>query len=169
MLRRLALLALVALPQGEDPGPTVRVEAGAAKVVEGDHVRALSPGTAPLALQAGLASLEAGARSELEIVWRGAASARISGPATLELHRTPELLIADFRVAELEVRRGKLVLELPELGPFELGEGVLQVRTLPGGVVELQNLGGSALVLRRTGRDCLEIPAGRRVRIRAEA
>jgi hypothetical protein len=74
-----------------------------------------------------------------------------------------------YAVLELEVRRGGLALELPELGRFELPAGVLRVRALPAGIQELTNRGGAVLELARPGGDSITLAPGARVRLRAGA
>lgn len=170
MLLRFAALLLAGLVPGqpEDPAPLVRLQTGTARLAEGAEVRALEHGTA-LRLRGEAARVEAGARSEIEVVWHGLASARVTGPTAFDVRRRPGLVLADFQVAEIEVRRGTAELELAGLGPVEIGVGVLQARMLAGGLLELRNRGGAPLALRRAGSGPLEIPPGQRIRLRVSA
>lgn len=163
----LLVWALVLAGPGGEPATLVRVAQGSARIAQGDEVRSLDPRAGAQALRGEGAALESGAHSQVELVWRGQASATIQGPAAFELTRAPGLSLASFQTAELEVRRGKLALTLAGLGSLELSAGALQVRSLPGGLFELLNRGGSALELERAGAPRVRIAAGQRLRLRA--
>jgi hypothetical protein len=160
------VLLVLAAARG-DPA-VLRVSAGTAEVVEAGRVHALAPRSGAREV-AGAAWLECGPRSTLDVAWRGLASARITGPATLALGPGRALAVERYEVLELEVRRGGLALELPELGGFELPAGVLRVRALPAGIQELTNRGGAVLELARPGGDSITLAPGARVRLRAGA
>jgi hypothetical protein len=171
MIRLAAVYLLVLLPVAPHPvwpqGPMIRVLAGQAQLAEGRVVRALEPRTGAVALAEETGWLETSARGTVELAWRGLASATIEGPAAFQLERSPVLVLTRFRVAEIEVRRGKLVLELVGAGSLELAAGSLQARALPGGVLELLNRGAGELLLRREDEPSVAIPAWQRVRVRA--
>lgn len=167
--RLAAVLLLAALaPAGAGGGdaPLVRVERGSALLAEDGGVRPVDrrAGAQPLRGEAG--RIQAGAETEVALAWRGRASATVTGPAAFELRRRPGLELASFQVLEVEVRRGPLVLGLPELGVLELRDGVLRARALPGGVIELLNRGGTPLELRPAGGESVWIAAGQRLRSR---
>ena len=166
MLRALVLAVTLAL--GAPPsGPVVRVASGAAHLLERRGVRTLERGAPPAELADAVGWLETGAGSEVELVWRGLASATVRGPAALQLAREPGLWIDEIGVLELEVRRGKLALAVADAGSFEVSAGALQLRSLPDGVFEVLNRGGTPLELRRVGELPVAIPAGQRLRFRA--
>jgi hypothetical protein len=163
----LATVLLVLIAARGDPA-VLRVSAGTAEVVEADRVHALAPRSGAHAL-ADAAWLECGPRSALDVAWRGLASARITGAAALALGPGRVLAVERYEVLELEVRRGGLALELPELGRLELPAGVLQVRALSAGVHQLTNRGGTVLELARTRGESITLAPGARVRLRAGA
>lgn len=169
MLRSLVLCACLVLPgtQVEPASPLVRVAVGEARLVETTGVRALDRRAEALALAGASAWVEAGAGAEVELVWRGLASATVRGPLSVQLERAPALYVADLQVLELEVRRGVLRLELAGGVRCEVGAGALQLRSLPDGVFELLNRGGTTLALQRTGQPFVRIAAGQRLRFRA--
>jgi hypothetical protein len=172
MFARLAACLLCAglVPAvADDSAPVVRVTAGAATLAEGGALRPLEPHAGARTLEAETGWVESGARSAVELVWRGRASATVVGPAAFELARAPGLDLDSFQVLELEVRRGTLTLTLADLGTLELGPGALQARALPGGVFELLNRGGAPLALARADGTAVRIPAGQRLRLRAQA
>src|SRR5262245_29926186 len=148
MLRSLVLAVALALPGGggqsrlADPSgqplvrPLVRVAGGEAHLAEGRAVRALEAHTGPVALASESGWLEAGALADVELVWRGLASATVHGPAVLELTREPGLRLEHAQVLELEVRRGTFAFELAGVGTLAFTAGALQVRALPDGVFE---------------------------------
>jgi hypothetical protein len=151
MLARFAPLLLCLVLGGTDaPAPVLRIASGEARLGLGADARALDPraGAVPLS---DAAHVESRPRSQLELVWRGAASATLDGPASFDLAPGPGLVLQRFETLEVEVRRGHLRLELVGLGDVELGGGALQARALPNGVVELLNRGGTAFELRRNG------------------
>lgn len=149
------------------PAPFVRVTEGAARLLVAEGVRSLEPEAGATSIAGEVAALEAGARSALELVWRGQASASLTGPLALELGPGPTLTLERFRTVELEVRRGHLTLELGGLGQLALTTGALRLRSLPDGVAEILNRGGSVLVVTRAGASSLEIAPGRSLRLRA--
>lgn len=170
MLRALVLVLALAGAQAParapQAGPILRMNAGEARLAEGRSVRALDrrAGAVELAGEAGW--LEVGAGSQVELVWRGLASATVHGPAMLELGRAPELRLEQAQVLELEVRRGTLALELAGIGTLALSAGALRLRALPDDVLELFNRGGAPLELHFESERPLRIPAGQRVRLR---
>ncbi len=117
-----------------------RVTSGRARLVEREAIVELPPSPRARALAPG-AYLELGARSALELTWRGSASVALRGPASLEVHPA-ELRIARFTHLELEVRRGDLLLELPGLRRLEAGPAALELTALPDGTLELVHRGG---------------------------
>lgn len=173
MTRLVPLLVclLLAPLESEAPVPLARVTEGAARLQQGAEVRRLEPSSGAWALAARPARLETGARSALELVWRGQASAALTGPLAVTLAVTldhgNELALERFQLAEIEVRRGTLGLVL-ELGTLELAPGAVRLRSLPDGVLEILNRGGAALELRRAHGSKVTIPAGQCLRVRAE-
>ncbi len=169
MLRSFVLAVLLASPRAADPssGPVVRVDAGEARLVEGQGVRVLDRRSGGVELTRATGWVEAGAGSEVVLCWRGFASATLHGPSAFQLGREPALLLDEVQVLELEVRRGKFAFELADVGSLELGAGALQLRTLPDGVVEFLNRGGATLELRRPEQGPLKIAAGQRLRVRS--
>lgn len=166
MLSALVLAASLLLPGAAEGGPIVRVDAGEARLVDGREPRVLDRRSGASALAATKGWVEAGALAEVELAWRGLASARVYGPASFQIAREPGLVLEHAQVLELEVRRGTLALALTGAGSLEVGAGALRVRSLPDGVVELFNRGGGALELRRVGEKSLRIGAGERLRLR---
>ncbi len=169
MLRALGLLACLVLSgtRVQPAPPLVRATAGEARLVEPRGVRALDRRTEAIALSGASGWVEAGAGSELELVWRGLASATLRGPLSVQLEREPALYVEELQVLELEVRRGALRLEIAGGTRCAVGAGALQLRSLPDGVFELLNRGGAVLVLERSGQPSVRIGAGQRVRFRA--
>lgn len=168
-LAALALTLVAGLAQEPGPQPFLRVTAGGVRLAQEGEVLRLDARSEVRPLGSTLAWIEAGAHSSLELAWRGQASATISGPAALVLARAPRLVLERFQVAEVEVRRGTLELELTGLGHLSLSAAALRLRTLPDGMVELLNRGGSTLELRREGVPPLAIAAGQCRRVRAHA
>jgi hypothetical protein len=110
---------------------------------------------------------ECGARSELELAWRGAASVELAGPAAFEFGARPRLLLESFRSCELEARRGDLSVEVAGLMLFELRAGAARLVSSPSGV-EVLNRGGAALELLTLDGKKVRVEPGRSVRIPAE-
>ncbi len=193
----LSLLAASPLPQTASApvvpfapvapsAPVVRVRCGRAQLIEGLELRSLNPSSGTLSLS-GSAYLECGPGSEIEVLWRGLASARVLGPAALEVdpaleidHEGPEaphLWLEHFQTVELEARRDVLVVRLPGEDVLAIGSGAVRLRSLPGGDVELLNRGGESLELRRAprpatrarggsqGASTLTVPPGSRARL----
>ena len=157
----LALGALVGSAQ-------VRVVSGRADLIAGETVRSITAASGAVELD-GLAYLEFGPESVIEVRWRGSASAQLHGPASLEVDSgsAPLLRLAAFGTAELEVRRGSLAVELAGGISLQLAPGAVQVRSLPGGGFEVFHRGGEPLRVRRAGKSGVEtIPGGKRVRLR---
>ena len=158
------LLALGALAGSSQ----VRVESGRADLIVGQTLRSITGASGAVELD-GLSYLEFGPESRIEVRWSGSASARVSGPASIEVDpgSAPLLRLAGFGTAELEVRQGSLGLELAGGISLELAPGAVQVRALPGGAFELFHRGGEPLKVRRAGKTGVEtIPGGKRVRLR---
>jgi hypothetical protein len=169
VLRSLVLLAALALGGGDSEAnaPLVRVERGAARLMEAQGVRALDPASGPATLAGDTGWVEAGAASELVVQWRGRASATLRGPLGFTFAREPGLTLESVQVLELEVRRGVLALGVGGV-TLELARGALQLRALPDGGYELVNRGASALELRRAKHPPVRVTPGQRVRFRAE-
>ncbi|MSR63824.1 MAG: hypothetical protein EXS08_15470 [Planctomycetes bacterium] len=170
MLARFAPL-LLCLAQGgaqESPAPVLRVTDGEARLGAGSDARTLDlrAGAVPLGAAA---HVESRPRSQLELTWRGSASATFDGPAVFELAPGTGLVLQRFQTVEVEVRRGPLRLEFAGLGQLELAGGALQARRLPNGVVELLNRGGTPFELRRSGVKPLVVAPGARLRLHSSA
>lgn len=174
MTRLACLLSALALATGAprapaDDGsmPLVRVTEGSARLLVTDGVRLLDPTAGATPIEGAVAGLDAGAASALEILWRGQASASLRGPLTLELEAGPILTLERFQTVELEVRRGRLELDLGAFGRLAVTRGALRLRSLPDGVAEILNRGGSSLEVTRAGASPLTIAPGRSLRLRA--
>jgi len=144
----------------------VRVTSGEARLGAGPDARSLDRRAGAVSLS-GVAHVESRPQSQLELTWRGSASATFDGPAAFELARGTGLVLQRFQSLEVEVRRGRLALEFAGLGELELAAGALQARALPNGVVELLNRGGTPFELHRPGEKPLAVAPGARVRLRA--
>jgi len=164
-VRSLVLLLFLGAPVTTvDPTPRLRLSEGSARLVDGGEVRHLERRSGSVTVSGAEAYLECGARSELELVWRGLASAQVSGPAAFEFGATPHLLLESFRTAELEARRGRFTVEVSGMALFELNGSAVQLVSTPAGL-ELLNRGGRALTVRTFVGEELSVPSGTRVRI----
>jgi hypothetical protein len=168
--RLLVLCALLGDPLFEPPTPLLRVAAGTVRMVAAGAPRTVEPRSGSVSLGGQATRVESGAQSSFALQWRGLGSVTLEGPAALVLGAGPRLELETCRTAEVELRRGHLTLELVGLGTLELAAGVLQVRALPDGGVEVLNRGGADLeLLRPDSRGVLRIAAGERLRLRAVA
>src|SRR5262245_16235862 len=142
MLARLSPVLLVlglAGGEAEEATALLRVTSGEARLAEGRTVLTLDARAGEHALAGAEAWVETSAASAIGLVWRGQAGMKLAGPAAFQLERGPALDLERFRTAEIEVRRGKLALEIAGVGWLELGAGALELASLPDGVVELRN------------------------------
>jgi len=163
----LALPALEALPVPSAPeGPVVLVRQGAVRLLEGERARTLGPDSGNVRLAGADEVLALAPASALDLVWRGSASATLTGPAELTLSGPRELRFSSFRDAELEVRRGTLGITLVGYGTLDLGGGVLSLRSLSGTHLEITNRDAETLSVRLAGGRELRVPPGRRLRLR---
>lgn len=162
----LPLLLLVAPAPTVDPTPRLSVAEGSARLVDGGEVRALDRRSGTVTVAGKTAYVECGARSELELVWRGLASVELEGPAAFEFGATPHLVLESFRTAELEARRGRFTVEVAGTALFELDGNAVQLVSTAAGL-ELLNRGGTPLAVRTFEGEELRVAGGRRVRIPA--
>ncbi|MEQ1891421.1 MAG: hypothetical protein ABL998_02670 [Planctomycetota bacterium] len=163
----LTLALLLWLAPSVDPTPRLRVAEGAARLVTERDVRALDPRSGGVALESASAYVECGARSELELAWRGVASVELAGPAAFEFGSAPRLALDSFRSAELEARRGVLSVEVSGLMVFELRAGAVRLLSSPAGV-DVLNRGGATLELCTLAGKKVRVEPGRSVRITSE-
>lgn len=147
-----------------DPTPRLRLREGSARLVDGGEVRALDRRTGTVEVSGKHGYVECGARSELELVWRGQASVELSGPAVFEFGARPELLLESFATAELEARRGHFQVEVAGTARFELSGTAVQLVSSAAGL-ELVNRGGTTLELHTYTGEVLRVAGGRRVRV----
>ena len=161
-----ALLLALSAGVRQDTAPLLRVTQGQALLAQGREILSLDVNSGAHRLVGRSGWVESRPYSEMELRWPGEASATISGPTSFEFEATPRLHLETFRTAEIEARRGTLVLALAGLGTLDVEVGALQVRSLPNGSVEILNRGASDLTLRRDGEPPVQIPPGRRLRLR---
>ena len=184
-----ALLLTLGQPLAARSGPTsgappraepalVRVLSGRVTLVEGEEIRSLSRGSAPRRV-VGPAFLEGGPGSEFELSAPGMVSLRLYGPTRLEWNPERGSPLEPFfhldRVGrlELEVRRGRPTLLLPQAWKLRLRGGAIQVRELSSGELVVRHHGGAAVdvesLVKRPGAAPHSILAGQRVRLPALA
>jgi hypothetical protein len=138
------------------PEASLQVLAGRAELWCGTHrAGTLHAGNGPREIAQGY--LELGPRSELELGWSGLSSVHVHGPAALEWSMAgpesqPRLYVYFLSHLELEVRRGRVGLNLAGGLALDARRGAYQLRALAGGH-ELRHHGGSAsrLFLRKVG------------------
>lgn len=157
-------MLLVTPVHGLDPTPRLRLSEGSARLVDGGEVRALDRRSGTVAVTGKSAYVECGARTALELVWRGYASVELEGPAAFEFEATPGLVLENFHTAELEARRGRFAVEVAGTARFELTAGAVQLVSSASGL-EVLNRGGTPLVVRTFVGEELVVAGGRRVRI----
>jgi hypothetical protein len=162
-----SVLLLVALalpwPRGEAPRLQLTVARGRALVeVEESAPVTRREGEAPWDLVAP-GRVTAPALSEVELRWLGHASATVEGASQAWVKPDLGLVLGHFGAAEIEVRRGRLRLEVLELCTLEAERAVLGIRSLPDGRVELVHRGG--LPFRVKADRALTLHAGERVRL----
>ena len=156
----LACLALLlARGDGDPPSPAepplpppvalIELRAGRASVAQRGSLAALVRGAAPLAL-AGRAHLSVAAGGEVDLRWSARASLRLFGPAALEWEAPggDEPLRLSFQAlgrADIEVRRGRLRLLLPQDWVADLERGSFALSACAtGGAVLAQRAGAPA-------------------------
>lgn len=110
------------------------------------------------------ARLTTPALSSVELRWLGHASATLQGAAQGWVEEDQGLVLARFATAEVEVRRGRLRLEVIDLCALEAEKVALGLVSLPDGRVELVHRGGAPVTVRHAGRD-RTLRAGERVRL----
>lgn len=159
-----ALLLVLPLLAPIDPTPRLRVNEGHARLALEGGVRELERRTGELAVEGRAAYVEAGAKSTLELTWRGRASATVVGPSSFQFEEEPRLLLENFHTAELEARRAAFEVEVAGLAVFTLEQGAVQLVSTSAGL-EVLNRGGRALTLHTLEGRELTVESGRRVRI----
>lgn len=110
------------------------------------------------------ARLTAPALSSVELRWLGHASATLQGAAQAWVEEDQGLVLGRFATAEVEVRRGKLRLEVVDRCALEAENAALGLVSLPDGRMELVHRGGAPFTVRSAGRD-RTLRAGERVRL----
>ncbi len=90
--------------------------------------------------------LEAGSMASARLFWPARASLLTQGRAGLEWRGASEVFLRVFELqhGELEVRRGPLLLELPWCWNARFETGAYRLRSLPGGVLEIETVAGAA-------------------------
>lgn len=141
-------------------GPRLRLERGRASLVD---TTGLTPMYAPIERQrlSAAGHLEVGAVSELDLSWSGHGSLHMVGSGALEWTSLPFLEggsidLLDFRLADLEVRTGRLWLGLPGDVHLELRRGAVQLVGLSSGRYELRHLGGEPARIVQPSLDGIE-------------
>jgi hypothetical protein len=156
----LAVLVLACLPASgrpeepdpvlPRPGPELEVRSGRVQVLEDARTALLTP-AAPARVLDGPTLVEVGTRSQAVLRWGGSGSLRIDGRAALHVdreeatagHPARARVAFDFlRSAEVELRRGALLLDLPRGFSLELDRAVVALRELADGRVEVVHRGG---------------------------
>ena len=136
-------------------GPRLRLTRGRGELVD---EAGLTSYRAPLERSRLPASghLELGALGDADLAWAGRGSLHLEGPGALAWGEAPfepggVLRLLDFQAADLEVRSGRLGLELPGAVHVELGRGALQVLAGSAGRYSLHHLGGEPVPVRHPG------------------
>jgi len=144
----------------------LRVQAGEVRVQRAGTETSVDPRAGSVRLGGVGERLEAGALVAFELAWRGQASARLSGPLLVTLQDDPGVAFLRFQSADVEVRRGTLRLAFAGHGTLWLGPGALVARTLPAGLLELENRGAGTLEIRRGRERPLTIAPGAVLRLK---
>ncbi len=128
---------------------SLRMEQGKSEVVTKDGVAMLLVGQ-PARNVRGLGHCELGRASVVSARWSGIGSARIQGKASFGVGTRagrPEISFHFLRTADLELRRGKLDVELPNGWSFTQGRAAIGLVERVDGRIELLHRGGVDLVL----------------------
>jgi len=153
-------------------GVHFEVERGHARLALAGGVVELVAGERPVEVR-GSAHAELGTRSLVELRWSGRASALVTGKASLGIGKDPEdphrpgIAFYFLSRAELELRRGRLLVELPQGWSFELGRGAVSLTEHADGRVEVLHRGGADVLLVPPGSkrasDALRLRSGKRL------
>ncbi len=147
MRRLLPLLALLVCAHLAPAQERLRIEGLQGRVEtlgSSEHVELLT-GLGPRDCS-GPGLLEAGSMASARLFWPARASLLTQGRAGLEWRGASEVFLRVFELqhGELEVRRGPLLLELPWNWNARFETGAYRLRSLPGGVLEIETVAGSA-------------------------
>lgn len=147
------LLLLAAPAAGGAPGPSpdglaarLEIERGRGLFVGPEGLVELGRSSTPLLVQAPAhLELAAGGRARLAIP--GLGSVELEGPAALAWSdpggpQEARIELPDLHRARIELRTGRLRVDLPDAWRLELRAGAVALKELPGGGTELENLAG---------------------------
>lgn len=147
MTRALVPLLVLALPPCAAAQQGVRVEGFAGRVealTDSARIELLT-GLGPREYE-GAGHLESGASSRARLTWASRASLEILGRAGLEwsAHGAAGVRAFELERAELEVRRGPLLLDWPGGWHASFAAGAYRLSARPGGALELETVAGGA-------------------------